>query len=113
MLISNAYAQAASGAQTGSPFDINMLFIPLMVVVFYFLLIRPQQKRAKESRSMLEALKTGDEVVTSGGVLGKVVKVGDQFVTLEVGEARDQSIEIVVQKSAVQTLLPKGTIKSV
>lgn len=113
MLISNAYAQAAPAAQAGSAFDINMLFIPLMVVVFYFLLIRPQQKRAKEARSMIEALKTGDEIVTVGGVLGKIVKVGDQYVTLEVAEARDQSIELIVQKSAVQTLLPKGTIKSV
>jgi preprotein translocase subunit YajC len=112
VLISNAYAQAAA-ASSGPGFDINMLFIPLMVVVFYFLLIRPQQKRAKDQRSMIEALKSGDEVVTVGGVLGKIAKLSDQYATLEIAEARDQSVEIIVQRSAIQTLLPKGTIKSV
>jgi preprotein translocase subunit YajC len=85
-------------------------FLPLilMFVVMYFLMIRPQQKRQKELRSMMDALTKGDEVITAGGVLGRVVKVSDAYVTIEVATGT----EIVVQKSAITTLLPKGTIKS-
>lgn len=106
MFISNAYAQTAAAGAEGS----LMSFLPiiLMFVVLYFLMIRPQMKRQKEQKSMMEALAKGDEVVTAGGVLGKVTKVADAYVTVEIAEGT----EIVVQKAAVATLLPKGTIKS-
>ena len=85
-------------------------FLPLilMFVVMYFLMIRPQQKRAKEQKSMMDALSRGDEVITAGGILGKVSKVNDTYVTLEVAA----NTEIVVQKHSISTLLPKGTLKS-
>lgn len=106
MIISNAYAQSA--AEQGAMGNLTT-FLPLilMFVVMYFLMIRPQQKRAKEQKQMMEALAKGDEVVTIGGVLGKVSKVNEQYVTLEVASGT----EIVVQKHAVSTLLPKGTLK--
>lgn len=87
---------------------VGLLPLVLLFVLLYFLMIRPQAKRAKEHRNMLQALQKGDEVVTSGGTLGKVNNVGDQFVTLEVAP----NVEIKVQKQSVQTLLPKGTVKS-
>ena len=110
MFISNAYAQAGGGAQEQL---LGFLPIILMFVVLYFLMIRPQMKRAKEHKTMLEALQKGDEVVTAGGILGRVVKVGDAYVTLEVASRGDAAVEMNLQKSAVQTLLPKGTIKSI
>lgn len=87
-----------------------MSFLPiiLMFVVLYFLMIRPQMKRQKEQKAMMEALAKGDEVVTAGGMLGKVTKVTDAYVTLDVANGT----EVVVQKVAISTLLPKGTIKS-
>ena len=105
MLISNAYAQAG-GAGTGGGL---MQFLPiiLMFVLLYFLMIRPQMKRAKEHKIMTEGLSKGDEVVAAGGVLGRITKVGDSYVTLEIAP----NTEVVVQRAAVQTLLPKGTIK--
>lgn len=105
MFISNAYAQTAGGAG-GS----LMSFLPiiLMFVVLYFLMIRPQMKRQKEHKSMMEALAKGDEVVTAGGMVGKITKVADAYVTVEISDGT----EVLVQKAAVATLLPKGTIKS-
>ncbi|WP_051516907.1 preprotein translocase subunit YajC [Herbaspirillum sp. RV1423] len=85
----------------------SFLPIILMFVVLYFLMIRPQMKRQKEQKAMMDALAKGDEVVTSGGLLGRVVKVADAYVTVEVSEGN----EVVVQKSAITTLLPKGTLK--
>ncbi|WP_420476885.1 preprotein translocase subunit YajC [Noviherbaspirillum sp. ST9] len=87
-----------------------MSFLPivLMFIVLYFLMIRPQMKRQKEQKSMMEALAKGDEVVTAGGILGKITKVTDAYVTIEVATGT----EIVAQKAAIATLLPKGTIKS-
>jgi preprotein translocase subunit YajC len=106
VLISNAWAQGAAG---GGQMDIwGLMPILLMFVVLYFLLIRPQLKRAKEHRTMIAALTKGDEVITGGGELGRIVKVGDNYLTLEIA----QGVEILVQKPAVQTVLPKGTIKS-
>ncbi|HLU76453.1 MAG TPA: preprotein translocase subunit YajC [Burkholderiales bacterium] len=86
-----------------------MQFVPiiLMFVLLYFLMIRPQMKRAKEHKAMTEALTKGDEVVAAGGVLGRITKVSDNYVTLEIAA----NTEVVVQRAAVQTLLPKGTIK--
>ncbi|MEH6437191.1 preprotein translocase subunit YajC [Massilia sp. DD77] len=85
-------------------------FLPLilMFVVMYFLMIRPQQKRQRELKAMMDALTKGDEVVTAGGIVGRVVKVADAYVTIEVAAGT----EIVVQKNAVTTLLPKGTLKA-
>ncbi len=105
MFISNAYAQAAAAGPESS----LMSFLPIIIMfaVLYFLMIRPQMKRQKEQRTMLDALAKGDEVVAAGGVVGKVTKVGDAYVTLEVANGT----EIVVQKGTVVTLLPKGTIK--
>ncbi len=87
---------------------ISMFPLILMFVILYFLIIRPQTKRAKDQKAMLEALQKGDEVVTAGGAVGRVTKVGDAYITLEVA----QNVEMHVQKAAVTTLLPKGTLKS-
>jgi len=90
----------------------NILPIVLMFVILYFLMIRPQMKRQKEHRNLLAALSKGDEVVTAGGVLGKVTRVTDTYITVEIAETGDKPVEVVVQKSAVSTVLPKGTIKA-
>ena len=105
MFISNAYAQAASGAS-----DPIMTFLPMIaiVVVFYFLLIRPQQKRAKETKAMLSSLQKGDEVVTAGGVVGKISKLSDAYADVEIAP----NVEVTIQRSAISLLLPKGTIKT-
>jgi preprotein translocase subunit YajC len=105
MFISNAYAQAA--ATGGDPI---MTFLPMVAifVAFYFFLIRPQQKRAKETKAMLSALQVGDEIVIAGGIAGKVKKLSDNYLDLEVAD----NVEIKVQRAAVQLLLPKGTLKS-
>ncbi len=108
-LISSAYAEGAAApaaAPDGGQFQILMIF--LFVAVFYFLILRPQQKRAKEQKSMVEALQKGDEVVTIGGMLGRVDKVGDNYVSIEIAD----NVVVQIQKSAVQSVLPKGTIKS-
>jgi preprotein translocase subunit YajC len=105
VFISNAFAQTAAGGVESSM--VSFLPIILMFVVLYFLMIRPQMKRQKELKTMMDALGKGDEVVTAGGILGKVSKVADAYVTLEIANGT----EVVVQKSAVTTLLPKGTIK--
>lgn len=106
MLISNAYAQAAAPGSGGV-----MEFLPLVILVFifYFLILRPQQKRAKEQKIMLGGLQKGDEIVTSGGVLGRVTKVGEHYVSVEIAD----NVTVQVQKSTIQTVLPKGTIKSI
>ena len=105
-LITPAYAQTP-GIPSGS--DV-MTFLPMIAifVVFYFLLIRPQQKKAKEAKAMLEALQKGDEVVTAGGMLGRIVKLSDQYATVEVAP----NTEITVQRQAIAQLLPKGTVKT-
>ena len=106
MFISNAYAQAAAGG-AGDPI---MSFLPMIAifVAFYFFLIRPQQKRAKETRAMLAALAVGDEIVTAGGIAGKVKKLNENYIDLEIAD----DVEIKVQRGAVQLLLPKGTLKT-
>ncbi len=106
MIISSAFAQAAP---SGDPGYIGLLPIVLMFVLLYFLMIRPQMKRAKEAKAMIEALQKGDEVITAGGVLGRITKLSDGYVSLEIAP----NTEIAVQKSAVNVLLPKGTIKSI
>ena len=105
MIISSAYAQAAGG---GDPGFIGFLPIILMFVLLYFLMIRPQMKRAKEQKAMIEALQKGDEVVTAGGIVGRITKLTDQYVNVEIAP----NTEVVVQRSAVQVPLPKGTLKT-
>ena len=102
--ISNAHAQAAGGSES----LLSLLPLVLIFVVFYFLLIRPQTKRQKEHREMVAALKTGDEVTTAGGLLGKITAVKDNFVQVEVAD----NVVVTVQKHTISAVMPKGTIKS-
>ena len=108
MFISNAYAQTAGA--TGIEGNL-MSFLPIvmMFVVLYFLMIRPQMKRQKEQKAMMDGLKKNDEVITVGGILGKVTKVTDNYVTLEIAA----NTEVTVQKSAITMLLPKDSIKAI
>ena len=108
MLISNAYAQTAGAAADPMGGFMGLPFIILMFVLMYFMIIRPQQKRAKEHKSVLEALQKGDEVVTNGGIAGKVINVGDVYVRIEIAA----NTEVLVQKPAIASVLPKGTLKS-
>lgn len=105
MLISNAWAQGGGGG--GGEF-LSLVPILLMFVILYFLLIRPQLKRAKEHRQMIAALQKGDEIVTGGGELGRITRVGDNYLGVEIASG----VEVQVQKSTVQQVLPRGTIKS-
>jgi preprotein translocase subunit YajC len=105
-LIPEAYAQTG-GAAASSQFA-PVLMMVVFVAIFYFLLIRPQQKKAKDHQNMVTKLSAGDEVVTSGGVLGRITDVGDAFVTLEVADG----VRMKVQKGQVTSLMPKGTLKS-
>ena len=107
-MIGNAYAQAAGGAPQGADTLMGMLPIILMFVILYFLMIRPQMKKAKEHKVMLEALSKGDEVIAVG-ILGKISKITDNYVSLEIAP----NTTIQVQKQGITTLLPKGTIKDV
>ena len=103
-------AAAQDAAAPAAPSLINALFLPVMlIVVFYFLLIRPQQKKQKEHKAMVDALAVGTEIVTGGGVLGKVTEVGEQFVTVEVANG----VNIKVQRHSIGAVLPKDTIKNV
>lgn len=105
--INEAWAEGApaAGAEAGL-----MSFVPLVLIfiVFYFLLLRPQMNRAKEHKKMVESLAKGDEVVTNGGLLGKITQLGDSFMVVEIA----QGVEVKVQKNAVSSLVPKGTMKS-
>jgi preprotein translocase subunit YajC len=107
VFISEAYAQAAAPAAGASGGLMSMLPLVLMFVVLYFVMIRPQMKRQKETKSMLEALSKGDEVVTQGGVIGKISKLGDTFVSVEVANG----VELQVQRVAIVQVLPKGSYK--
>ncbi len=106
-LISDAWAQAAPAASQGGQLQVIVMMVAF-VAIFYFLLFRPQQKRAREHQSLLSKLAAGDEVVTSGGLLGKVAEVGETFVTLEIAD----NVRIKVQKVQITQLMPKGTLKS-
>jgi preprotein translocase subunit YajC len=107
-LISPAYAQSAPAAGGGADL---LSFLPLVAifVVFYFLMLRPQQKRAKETKAMLEALQKGDEVVTVGGIVGRIAKLTDQYATVEIASG----VEVTVQRQAIATVLPKGSLKNI
>ncbi|GAB2905649.1 hypothetical protein GCM10027046_39350 [Uliginosibacterium flavum] len=114
MFISDAYAQTATtAAQAGPDFMSLSLNNPLfmfgaMGLAMYFLIFRPQQTRAKEHRALLDALAAGDEVITQGGIAGKVASVGDNFIKVEIASG----VEITVQKPAISAVLPKGTLKN-
>lgn len=106
-MISNAYAQAAaSGAESSL-----MSFLPLLLMfaVLYFIMLRPQMKRQKEVKTMLSALATGDEVVTAGGLLGTLTKISEQYVSVQLVDG----VEVSMQKAAITAVLPKGTLKSI
>lgn len=105
--ISDAYA-AGAPAQQSDPM-MSMLFFAGMIAIFYFILIRPQQKKAKEHRNMVAALGKGDEVVTNGGILGKVTDITDQYVTVEIANG----VEVKMQRQAIASVLPKGSLKAV
>jgi preprotein translocase subunit YajC len=107
-LIPSAYAQSAAGAQ---PQGLGLMgFLPLVVLIalMYFMVMRPQMKRQKEHRAMLDKLAKGDEVITNGGIAGVVTDIGDNFITVEIAD----SVRIRVQKGAIANVLPKGTLKS-
>jgi len=106
VFISSAYAQAATGGDTQSTI-LGLLPLVLMFVVLYFVMIRPQLKRQKEHKAMVEALAKGDEIVTAGGLLGKVSKIGEIYVGVELADG----MEVQMQRTAVVQVLPKGTLK--
>ena len=110
MFISSAFAQAAPAAATGGDMQssfMSLLPLVLMFVVLYFVMIRPQMKRQKEARAMIEALAKGDEVATSGGVIGRVTKLGDTYIGVEIAP----DVEVQIQRTAVVQVLPKGSLK--
>ena len=106
--ISSAYAQTADGTAQQSPWT-SFIFLGGFILIFYFMLIRPQSKRAKEHKALIEAIGKGDEVITAGGILGKVIKVDEQYVAIVVAD----NVELKMQKSSVSAVLPNGTIKSI
>lgn len=107
--IQDAVAQATNAPPAnGAMGMMNLLFPIILIGAFYFLLIRPQTKRAKEHKQMIDGLKKGDEIVTGGGILARIIEVGDNFVQVEIAEG----VQIKVQKQAVGSLMPKGTYKS-
>lgn len=114
LFISTAYAQTAPAAAAGGTESLLTGLLPMLLifVVFWFLLIRPQMKKQKEAKAMVEALAKGDEVVTAGGMVGKITELHDQYMTLQIGSLGDKPVEVSVQRAAVTMLLPKGTMKS-
>lgn len=107
MLISSAYAQTATGSAGGAEGLMGLLPIVLMFVVLYFIMIRPQMKKQKETKAMIDALAKGDEVVTTGGLLGKITKLDETILSLQIAN----NTEVQVQRAAVVQVLPKGTLK--
>ncbi len=107
MFISNAYAQAAGGAPAGGSSLMSLLPLVALFVVLYFIMIRPQMKRQKEHKAMIDALAKGDEVVTAGGLLGRVTKVEDNVVSIELAS----NVEVRCQRNSVVQVLPKGSVK--
>lgn len=106
-LISDAYAQQAGAGSVGGGLELVLMML-VFFGIMYFMIIRPQQKRAKDHKIMLDALNKGDEVVTNGGVLGKIAQIGDNFMQIEIADG----VQIKVQKSAIASVMPKGTIKN-
>lgn len=111
--ISDAMAQTADAAGGTAGLMMQIVPIILIFVVFWFFLIRPQQKRQKEHQKMVEALGKGDEIVTIGGLAGRIVNVEEQYVVIEISKVDGKSVTITMQRGAVQTVLPRGTLKSI
>lgn len=107
-LITSAYAQVSAPTAAPNPMS-SMLFMVVIIGAMFFLMIRPQMKRAKEQRTMLAALAKGDEIITNGGLLGQVIAIGESFVTIEIAD----KVQIKLQKQAISAVLPKGTLKSI
>ena len=108
--ISDAIADAGAATSAQSADPLASLILPIgLVILFYFFLIRPQSKRQKEHKKMVNDLQKGEEILTSGGILGKITSINDDFITLEI--SKENSVSLTIQKSAVQTIMPKGTIK--
>ena len=107
LLIAPAHAQAAPAAGGGSMLS-TLLFPIILIAIMYFLMIRPQMKRQKEHKAMLDKLQRGDEIITSGGIAGTVSEIGDNFVTVEIANG----VQVRIQRGAVANVLPKGTLKS-
>lgn len=107
--INSAVAQTATGAPAQQSPWTSFIFLGGFIIIFYFMLIRPQSKRAKEHKSLVESLAKGDEVMTAGGILGKVTSVDEHYIAVSVAE----NVELKMQKSSVSAVLPKGTIKSI
>ncbi len=108
MLIGTAYAQAAGGAAQEGSLLVSLAPMILIFVVFWFLLIRPQQRKMKEHRTMLGTLQAGEEVATAGGIIGRISKIDESMITLQIAE----DVEVLIQRGTVSQLLPKGTIKA-
>lgn len=108
-LISPAWAEAPAAAPPGPSPTANLIMLGVFVLIFYLLLWRPQSKRAKEHRDLVAGLAKGDEVITNGGIAGRITGVSEDFITVEIAD----NVEVKVQKSAVAATLPKGTLKSV
>ena len=108
LIVPAAHAQAAGGAPSAPSMMSSLLFPIILVAIMYFLMIRPQMKRQKEHKAMLDKLAKGDEVITSGGIAGTVVALSDAFITVEVASG----VQLRVQKGAIASVLPKGTLKS-
>jgi preprotein translocase subunit YajC len=114
VVISSAFAQSTAAA-AATPESSLMGFLPLilMFVLLYFMAIRPQMKRQKEHKTMVEALQKGDEVIVVGGLLGRISKLHDAYISIEVSELGDKPVEVLVQRGAIQAVLPKGTLKEI
>ncbi|HHB92666.1 MAG TPA: preprotein translocase subunit YajC [Thioploca sp.] len=106
MFIQNAWAESAAAPETGL---LNLIMLVVLFVVFYFLLIRPQTKRVKEHKKMVDSLAKGDEIMTGGGILGEIINMADDYVIIEIAP----NIQIKVQRQSISTVIPKGTIKSI
>jgi len=111
MLTPNTLTVVTAQAEAGNPL-LGMMPIILMFVVLYYLMIRPQMKRQKEPRNLVANLAKGDEVITAGGLLGRITKVQDNYVTIDISSEGDKAIETVLQRNSVTAVLPKGTIKA-
>ena len=105
--VADAHAMAPKTQQGGGGYE-GIIMLVIMFAIFYFLLIRPQMKRAKEHKKLVSELATGDEVVTNGGLLGRITKVGESFVTIELAD----NVQVRVQRHAIASIMPKGTVKS-
>ena len=105
--VAEAYAENGAGSPAGADFSF-LIMIGIFFLIMYFMIIRPQSKRAKEHKQLIESLSKGDEIVTNGGLLGRITEVGESFIRMEVS----QGVAVKVQKNAVATVMPKGTFKS-